>query len=589
MAASLRRRLLTSYVAVALLGLAVTVFGFLWSLERVTLRQVRESLERQARVAGSILSPVYRTDSPQAFQERVRSLGLLAGARLTWIAPDGRVLADSYEAYSVLSLLENHRERPEVRMASEAGIGSSVRYSSTVGMRMLYVALAVRGEGGDAGFVRLAYPLADLDSRIRRLGWLIGGAAAAALGVTIFLGLRFTRHIAGPVWEMADAAGEIARGDFGRQVTVPEDEELGRLAMALNRMSIEVREKIQQISSDGERLRGILAGMVEGVLVLDRDGRILLANHALESMFNLSPGAAVGASCAEVIRHHDLNEFLSSVFASRGESRIEITTHAPPLRVYTVQASIVRDAAGETLGAVLVFHEITELKRLEMIRKDFVANVSHELKTPLTAIKGFIEALTDGAKNDPGQADRFLDILRRETDRLDAIVSDLLRLSAIESGRVALAPVPVDLRGAAERVVSIVAPGAERRRHRLSIEVPENLTVRADPALLDQLLQNLLDNATKYTPDGGEIVVRAESQSGAVILSVRDNGIGIPLKEQARIFERFYRVDRGRSRELGGTGLGLSIVKHIADAHGWTVSVESIPGKGSAFTVRMTT
>ncbi len=589
MAPSLRRRLLASYVTVAALGLGFTVAAFMWSLQRETLRQVRTNLQSQVRVAASILSPVYRSDSTSAFQDRVRSLGALIGARMTWIAPDGRVLADSYETYEALSSLENHRHRPEIAQAAESGIGSSIRYSDTVHMRMLYVALAVRGERGDGGFVRVAFPLADLDARVHRLAWLVGGGAAAALALTILMGLRFTRQIAGPVREMALTAREIARGDFGRQAAVPDDDELGDLSRALNRMSIEVRNRIDQITRDGERLRGILAGMVEGVLVLDHAGRILLANEALDKMFGLPPGAAVGASCTEVIRHHELNEFLHTVFSGRDEARIEITTHAPPVRAYTVQASVLRSPAGEATGVVLVFHDITELKRLETVRKDFVANVSHELKTPLTAVKGFIEALIDGAKDDPEQSVRFLDILRRQADHLDAIVSDLLRLSAIESGKIAPVLVDVALAAAVERIASAEAPEITKRGHRLIVEIPGDLTVRADPRLLEQVVQNLLDNAVKYTPDGGEIAVRAEAGEGRIILSVRDTGIGIPDKDQARIFERFYRVDRARSRELGGTGLGLSIVKHIADAHGWTVSVESVPGRGSTFAVRIPT
>ena len=587
MAVSLRRRLLQSYLTVALLGLGLTLAGFLGSLERETLRQTRESLESQARVAAAILSPVLQTDSPQAFQERVRSLGALVGSRLTWIAPDGRVSADSYEPFSALSSLENHRGRPEIVEARTSGVGSAIRTSNTVHMRLLYVALAVRGERGDSGFVRLAYPLAELDARLKRLAWLIGGAAAVALGVTVFLGLRFTRKIAGPVREMAATARDIAGGDFGRQVAVSEDDEIGELGRALNRMSVEVREKIAQISRDGERLKGILAGMVEGVLVLDRDGKIILANRTLERMFDLLPGTTVGASCAEVIRHHELNEFLTTILTDPASAGLEITTHAPPVRTYTVQASVLRDPAGEPTGAVLVFHDITELKRLETVRKDFVANVSHELKTPLTALKGFIEALIDGAKDDPEKATRFLDILRREADRLDAIVSDLLQLSSIESGKVALAPAAFPLFPAVERVALAAGPAVEKRRHRLIVDVPADLTIRADPRLFERLLQNLVNNAVKYTPDGGTITLRAEPVAGGVVLSVRDTGIGIPPKEQARIFERFYRVDRARSREVGGTGLGLSIVKHIADAHGWTISVESMPGKGSTFTIRM--
>jgi two-component system phosphate regulon sensor histidine kinase PhoR len=326
--------------------------------------------------------------------------------------------------------------------------------------------------------------------------------------------------------------------------------------------------------------------MVEGVLVLDCKGTILLANAALERMFHLSHQAVVGRPALEVLRHYPLIELIKTVLDTRTHQSQEVRVQTDRERYFQVQASVTPNCRDQEVCAVLVFHDITEIKRLERVRKDFVANVSHELRTPLTSIKGYIEALLDGAKDDPQQRLEFLQILQKHADRLNNLIVDLLALSQIESGQYQWKREQVKATDIIERAISILKPMAESKKQSLSVLLPDNPEpLVGDAEKLSQVLINLLDNAIKYTPEGGKINLEVQQTQDTIEIAVNDTGIGIPKKDLPRIFERFYRVDQARSRELGGTGLGLSIVKHIIEAHGGRVCVESEIGKGSRFTV----
>jgi two-component system phosphate regulon sensor histidine kinase PhoR len=347
-------------------------------------------------------------------------------------------------------------------------------------------------------------------------------------------------------------------------------------------------------SDDRLQLQAVLTGMVEGVLVLDRHGRILLVNDALRRMLPGAEAASViGRPYIEVFRHYQLNEFVHTVLAGGEGRQQEITLLTPEERIFMLQASVARPGGADqpitgepSVAATFVFHDISELKRLERIRKDFVANVSHELKTPLTSIKGYVEALLDGTKDDPDTCAQFLGIIHKHTENLNAILEDLLQLSTIESGVYRWKRDALPVAELLERAARVLRPVAERRRQTLTVRPCEpSLRARGDRDRLTEALVNLLDNAVKYTPEGGAVTVEARSVDGGVEIAVADTGIGIPPRELSRIFERFYRVDRARSRELGGTGLGLSIVKHIVEAHGGRVAVESTVGQGSRFSL----
>lgn len=402
------------------------------------------------------------------------------------------------------------------------------------------------------------------------------------------MGYILSRRIAGPLNEITDMFRRMAQGEQGRRVQTHTRDEIAELGASFNRMADELETKMTNLSEEKNRLSAILTSMTEGVMVLDRHGTILLVNAAFGEMFQLHNRQVVGRSSLEVLRHYALIEMVKVVLDTLNSQSRELGLQLDQERYFHVQASIVPNDKTQGVCAVLVFHDITEIKRLERVRKDFVANVSHELRTPLTSIKGYIEALLDGAKDDPERCLEFLRILQKHADRLNNIISDLLTLSQIESGQYIWKREPVKVADVVERAMAVLRPLAQKKQHQISVEIPEGLpAVIGDGEKLAQVMINLLDNAIKYTPDSGRIVIEAKPSADKIRISVADTGIGIPGKDLSRIFERFYRVDRARSRELGGTGLGLSIVKHIVEAHGGKVSVESEPGKGSRFTVSL--
>ncbi|HEY4485937.1 MAG TPA: phosphate regulon sensor histidine kinase PhoR, partial [Nitrospiria bacterium] len=364
-------------------------------------------------------------------------------------------------------------------------------------------------------------------------------------------------------------------------------DEVSDLGHALNRMAAELEAKIAEITEDRTRLNTILSSMNEGVLVLDGRGTVLLVNSVLGRMFGLKTPAS-GRPCWELLRHHALNEMIKTVLADRVGRSQEIVLYSPGEPVFHVQASVAEPRREDGVCAVLVFHDITGIKRLERVRKDFVANVSHELRTPLTSIKGYVEALMDGAKDDPMKNAEFLGIIQRHAEQLNATITDLLQLSTIESGRYEWRREAVSIPDLIESAARVIRPMAAKKRQTLEVRCAEPAPkIMADADRLIEALTNLMDNAVKYTPEGGRITVEAAAADGGAAIHVSDTGIGIPAREIPRLFERFYRVDRARSRDLGGTGLGLSIVKHIVEAHGGKVTVESEAGKGSRFTVTL--
>jgi two-component system phosphate regulon sensor histidine kinase PhoR len=418
--------------------------------------------------------------------------------------------------------------------------------------------------------------------------FLIGLAVSVPLAW--LSGLLLSRRVNRPLGRLIEAVRAMAQGQRPQRVESEEWEEIAALGQALAGMAERLHSTIAEITTDRARLQAVLASMVEGVLVLDRRGLILLMNDALRRMLPGADLSAAGRPFIEVFRHHPLNEFVRTVLEKGEGRRQEVTLLMPEERIFLLQASVAKPAGERGVAAVLVFHDITELKRLERVRKDFVANASHELKTPLTSIAGYVEALVDGAKDDPATCDQFLGIIQKHTENLNAILSDLLQLSTIESGVYRWKRQEVSVIDLLERAARVLRPVAERRRQSLTVRPGgASLMIWGDLDRLTEALINLLDNAVKYTPDDGSITVEASADGDGVRIVVTDTGIGIPPKELSRIFERFYRVDRARSREQGGTGLGLAIVKHIVEAHGGRIAVDSTVGRGSTFSLFLPT
>jgi two-component system phosphate regulon sensor histidine kinase PhoR len=458
-----------------------------------------------------------------------------------------------------------------------------MRHSATVGRDLLYAAVPVYHAGKVVGVSRVALSLDAVDDQVGALQRAVGLALLMAFGITTFLSFALSSSFAGPLQEVMDAARRFAAGDLSARTRVRRHDELGELAQILNRSADQLQDRLSEIARDQARQEAILSAMEDGVLVVDHRGTVIVANNALRRGLELRE--PVGRHYVEAVRQREVGEVLEGVLRTGARRAVEVEFRHPR-RVYAMTGVPFPGAEGAPHGAVLTFHDATERLRLDQVRRDFVANASHELRTPLTSIRGFVEALEDGAAQDPPTAQRFLGKIRTHADRMAALVEDLLELSRLESGErpprwEEVAPAEV-----AEDVVASFASLAGRKELALRRVDHSAPVIVTDADRLRRILENLVENAVKYTPAGGQVeVTSAPGPNGSAVLEVCDDGPGIAAEHLPRIFERFYRVDKARSRELGGTGLGLAIVKHLAEGMGATVRVESTPGKGARFTV----
>jgi len=582
------RLTLTLFVVTAL-GMAVMGLYVSRALERRSLEQLTSGLTTQARLLHDAVVPAVAGQAPPGGVQRLaREYGAKLRARVTVIAVDGTVLADSEQDPEGVRGMENHAGRPEVRAALAGGVGSHLRRSRTLDLEMLYVAVPLDPGAGVRGVLRLALPLTEVAETSASIRRSVAAGALLAFGVALGVGLFTSRRVTRPMSQMQAVAHRMAEGHFDRKAPVAGEDEVAELGRALNLMASRLKEKIEDLEREQGKVAAILDRMVEGVVALDSLGRLLLMNPAARAIFDLRRDPVEGRPLAELIRQKEIFDLVEACRACRpGEScRREVEIGPPINRILEAHAVPVHFGPDRT-GSLLVLHDITALRRLEQVRTEFVANVSHELRNPLTAIKGYLETLLDGALDEPATARRFLEIAHTHADRLGRLVDDLLQLSDIETGRVVLAPAPLVLQDVARDVSAIFANPASRKRLTLLNRVPPDLRARADRDRLVQILVNLVDNAVKYTPEGGRVTLGATpGASGFVQLWVADTGIGIPSTDLPRITERFYRVDKARSRELGGTGLGLAIVKHLVQAHGGELRIESEVGRGT--TVRFT-
>ena len=510
-----------------------------------------------------------------------RSVAADSGLRITLVRSDGVVIADSARTAEQVLRMENHAGRPEIRSAMATGEGSAVRHSATTGQTYVYAARTLTDAGGHLVILRLAQPLSQIEA-------LRGSIAASMLlalltaGVAILLtSLWINRRLFRPYYLLIEQAGELASGRI-RRVPLPDEEELATLAVALNHLAETAEAQFAAVRNERDHLMTILASMSEGVLVVGGDGRARLVNPAFRRLFDLS-GEVTGRTVLELLRQPELARVVDDTLRLGEPQSGGIELQAPERRTLLLASAAL---AGGERGAVVVARDTTALTRLADMRRDFVANVSHELKTPLAAIRGYAETLRDGALDEPPTARRFTERILQHCRRLQALLDDLLTPSRLES----VAPAerePVDLSAVVQRAVDLLAAAAREHQVRISVEEESVPTVAGDADSIERMVLNLLDNAIKYNRSEGEVTVRLTQEEQSVVLEVSDTGIGIPPESLPRIFERFYRVDKGRSRDEGGTGLGLAIVKHVVQAHGGQVEVESRTGKGTAFRVKL--
>ncbi|MFI5347403.1 MAG: two-component system histidine kinase PnpS [Elusimicrobiota bacterium] len=578
------RRLALAVGGVIALVLAATGVVLTGELRARLVDDLSRNLSVQARLAALRASAGSELPlKPGSAQAEARAVAEACGCRATLIAPDGRLAGDSELDDAALARAENHSTRPEVAAAFAGAPGLATRHSVTVGREMLYAASPIERGTRTLGAARLSVPLTEVEKQVGRVRALVLWTTLAALLVALAAAGALARGVARPVAEMADAARRIAGGDYAARVRDLSGDELGVLGGALNELAARVSETVGELSRDKSQLAAVLDQMSEAVVAVDSAGAVLVVNPALSRLLGVAPEAARGRRYLETLRHNGIVELIGRVLREGRPVVQEIRLFAPEELVFDAHAAPLV-SGGRIGGALLVLHDITRLRRLEQVRRDFVANVSHELRTPLASIRGFAETLRAGAVDDRENRMEFLRTIEEHSDRLTKLVDDLLDLSAIESGHRAPRLDPVDLHAALGTAARAAAPVAEERRVALEVLPAAGLPrALADADQLGQILSNLLGNALKYTEPGGRVEVSAEPWKDGVRITVRDTGVGIPEEDLPRVFERFYRVDKARGREAGGTGLGLSIVKHLVEAQGGEVSVESRQPGGSSF------
>ena len=566
------------------------LLGVLLAVDFYAERALRHGYERGfeqlaaiARIAQA--RPPQIPSPPPALAGGVSSLTVwtqaiaASGARVTVIDPSGLVLADSQADPDTM---ENHANRPEIRAAFEHGSGQSVRYSRTLGRDLLYYAVRQDVPGGATVVLRFALPVAQMDEEMRQFRHRLWFSSLIILLLASGVSLAVWRGFTGRVERLKLFSRRVAVGDFRPLEGERGSDALGDLALSLNETAERLEQTIHTLTEERNLSAAILASMVEGVAVINAAERLVFANRAFAEILEAGVTPKAGSALVEVARQTDLIAAVRRVLAGETAVRAEIATGTVRQRFFAATVSAVEAGAGR--GAVIVLHDITDLRRLERVRRDFVANVSHEFKTPLTAIQGFAETLLGGALEDEKNRRRFLEILLEHARRLARLTDDLLELSQIEAERFELEIRPLPVNELLESCIETTRLRAAEKRLALSVEYPPGLpAIAGDRRRFSVVLQNLVDNAVQYTPSGGRIKVLARREGREVVLTVSDTGIGVPKAEQARIFERFYRVDTARSREAGGTGLGLAIAKHIVEAHGGRIWVESELGRGSSF------
>ena len=585
-------RLKLFLIAVALIAVTfVGTYAYVTTrVESELTASVRDDLFARANlVAHEIAASPAGLEDIEAWDALADALGPIAGARVTIVRADGVVLGDSELSTAGVRAIESHHERPEIADALATGRGTSSRKSTTVGYTLLYAAVPFARDGHVLGVVRVAEPVAGVERAVGSVQRVVALAAVLAL---LFAGLMASfaaQSMSAIVRELTDVTRRMTLGDLSVRAHFAGDDELGDLGRALDQLAGSLASSLGELRAERDLQSRILDGMKEGVLVLDRDDRILLMNPALREMLLLG-ASDVGKLLIESVRHAELHEVVERARAKNATITGELNLPGIKPRRLLIHATAL---AGEAGGVLAVFVDVTDLRRLESLRRDFVANVSHELRTPVTAVRSAAETLRDSALKDPDPkaAERFADIIVRNSERLQNLIEDLLELSRLESNEFKLKREKVDLVVVSNLVMALFRERAERKGIQLVNEIAQSAEAPAgfetDQRALEQVLSNLVDNAVKYCPQGSSVKLRATNGEGIVKLAVEDTGPGISEAHLPRLFERFYRVDAGRSRDVGGTGLGLSIVKHMVEAMGGEIAVKSAVGKGSTFEVRL--
>ncbi len=576
-------QLYPSYLLLIILVLVVVGWYASGELRSFHYRQTADDLRARAQLVEPQLQSHFSSSDQDRLSKLVHHLGEQSGTRITLILKDGKVLADSHEN---ARQMDNHSQRPEIVQALAVQQGMSIRFSNTLGQSLMYVAVPVYDEGQLVGSIRTALPVSDIDATLTRIYWklILAGLVLAVLLAPLCWWL--SRRLSRPLELMTDGAQRFSDGDLDIPLAITGSVETSRLAEALNQMATKLADRIGREIEQRSEIETILGCMVEGIIAVDNDERIIRLNLAAAELFSVSPQLNPGRPIQEVIRQAELQRFIRQALSQQGPLEEELVMHGANQRYLHVQATPLTGNGDGRIGVLIVLHDLTRIRQLESVRRDFVGNVSHELKTPITAIRGAVETLLDDESTNP-VSQRFLQIIFKQSERLNALVEDLLNLSRIEQGAEhggwelscePLFPVLESARIACESLLL-------QQQINLQIDCPDQLSAQINASLLEQAIINLLTNAIKYSESGSQVVIEVTELDQQISIRVEDFGCGIDQKHLPRLFERFYRVDLARSRNLGGTGLGLAIVKHVAHAHRGEILVTSQPGEGSCFTL----
>jgi len=576
-------------VFILVIVLAVVAIGWYFSavLKNFHHQDSVQALRARAELIALQVKDRLHLDERDFINDLCRQAGVRTDTRITIMLPGGEVLGDTREDPK---RMENHGSRPEVLVALEGGIGKSQRFSRTLQKEMMYLAVPVVTDSRIAGVVRTAMAVDEVDSRLGALRKQVMVGGIVAIVLVSILSLLISRRITRPLEQIKQEAERYASGQLEHRLRISGSSEIVALGQTMNEMAAQLNERISTIDKQRREQDAVLSSMIEGVIAIDSKQNILRMNPAAAHLLEVNAELVVGRPVQEVVRKAELLSFITDAMDSedtiekdvllfRGEEELCLQAHG----------TMLRGMGNETIGALVVFNDLTRQRRLETMRRDFVANVSHELKTPITAIKGFVETLLDGALDNRDEAEQFLKIVERQVERLSVIIEDLMSLSRIEQGeeneRFDLEP------GSIAEVISesvndctVLAEGVGIT---LKQELDHEVMSFLNGPLLEQALTNLLENAIKYSPTGSTVTISCGEEDGRAIIRVSDQGCGIEAEHLPRLFERFYRVDKARSRQAGGSGLGLAIVKHIVQIHHGRVAVESTPGKGSEFIVSL--
>jgi len=574
------------FVTITVLSILVITLYASREFKQFYLKQTAADLEARAIFFRESLIDWNFMADPAKIDALCKQAGKLTGTRLTVIQVDGRVIGDTEE---IPARMDNHGNRPEVIQAFKGTVGLKTRKSSTLNQHMMYVALPIVRNEQILAVVRASLPITFIDERLNGIYLRVLFSGLVVSLIVAVISLFLSRRISRPLVELKKGAERFAQGDLESKIHVEASEEINSLGLAMNTMASQLHNRIQSVVRESQEKEAILSGMVEAVFTIDMDEKITSLNKAAAKLLGMSENQAQGRSVYEVLRSPALQGFIQRTLETEASTEDNIDLSGNINRFIQAHGTPLRDQGGKRTGALVVLHDVTNLHRLENIRREFVANVSHEIKTPLTSIRGSVETLLDGAADNPEDSRRFLEIIDRQSSRLESITEDLLNLSRIEQedeqGSIFLADQYI--RSAITSALQSCEVQAEAKKITYDLVCPEELAARFNMLLLEQAIQNLVDNAIKYSPDASTIRIEAHRSGQEVMIHVTDHGPGIPKSHLPRLFERFYRVDKARSRKMGGTGLGLAIVKHIMSAHHGQVSVESELGKGSTFTLHL--